>query len=382
MDKSRRPVRSGGPSGLGRAIRKFQTDTLLRRVGVNPPLPACRNCHIAQIGYFRGMVLLKVSGLSKKEKGVFAVQQISFEQEALQKIAIAGETGAGKTTLLKMIAGLQQPDAGEMFFEQKKLKGPNDQLIPGHAGIAFLSQHFELRNNYWVHEILSYANQLTGEAAAALYRVCRIDHLLGRRTDQLSGGEKQRIALARLLIGAPRLLLLDEPFSNLDAPHRSIVKAVINDINTRLGISCIMVSHDPPDILSWADSILVLQDGRLVQQGTAQTVYQQPVNAYCAGLFGEYNIIGREEGLLLHPQSAAAAPAAKMLLRPEQLQLHSTGNGLEAVVKNNLFMGSHYMVELAAAGQLVKVRTAEKQFDTGTTVTVSLAVGQPCYITA
>ena len=79
-------------------------------MGVNPPLPACRNCHIAQIGYFRGMVLLKVSGLSKKEKGVFAVQQISFEQEALQKIAIAGETGAGKTTLLKMIAGLQQPD--------------------------------------------------------------------------------------------------------------------------------------------------------------------------------------------------------------------------------------------------------------------------------
>ena len=326
------------------------------------------------------MVLLKVSGLSKKEKGAFTVKEVSFEQPAFQKIAIAGETGSGKTTLLKMIAGLVQPDSGEMFFEQKKLKGPNDQLIPGHAGIAYLSQHFELRNNYWVHEILSYANELTQEAADTLYRVCRIDHLLTRRTDQLSGGEKQRIALARLLIGAPRLLLLDEPFSNLDAVHRSMVKSVIDDINTRLGISCIMVSHDAPDILSWADTILVMKEGALIQQATPQEVYRQPVDEYCAGLFGEYNILNKEEAALLDPSYLNEKGEKKMLLRPEQLQIDNESPGLEGIVQNSWFMGSYYTIEVATGRQQVKVRTLTSPFEKGAVVKLSLSAGRPWYI--
>lgn len=323
------------------------------------------------------MVLLKVTALSKKEKDVLTVKELSFEQQALKKIAIAGETGSGKTTLLKMIAGLVQPDSGEMLFEQKKLKGPNDQLIPGHAGIAYLSQHFELRNNYWVHEILSYANELGQEAAATLYRICRIDHLLSRRTDQLSGGEKQRIALARLLIGAPRLLLLDEPFSNLDAVHRSIVRAVMDDINTRLGISCIMVSHDAGDILSWADTILVMKEGELVQQGSPYEIYRQPVNEYCAALFGEYNLLHKEAAALLDP---GADLTRKMLLRPEQLQLSGQGAGVEAVVAHSRFMGSHYIVEVMAARQSIKVRMPTNAFDKGATVQLSMLAGNPWYL--
>jgi len=101
--------------------------------------PAASNCHIPGMNYFRAMALLTVSGVSKKEKGIFTVKNISFTQEPFQKIAIAGETGSGKTTLLKLIAGLEQPDAGEILFQQKKVRGPNDQLIPGHAGIAYLS---------------------------------------------------------------------------------------------------------------------------------------------------------------------------------------------------------------------------------------------------
>src|SRR6202012_4844162 len=110
-------------------------------------------------------------------------------------------------------------------------------------------------------EILSYSNDLSGEAAAGLYALGRIDHLLGRRTDQLSGGERQRIALTRLLVKPPRLLLLDESFSNLDPLHKRILKNVITDISERLGITCILVSHDPRDLLSWAEEILVLREG-------------------------------------------------------------------------------------------------------------------------
>jgi len=185
-------------------------------------------CHLQVMVYFRGMALLSVSGISMEGKGNFSVRDINFTQEYAQNIAIAGETGSGKTTLLKMIGGLVEPSAGEIRFEGKKILGPNDQLIPGHPGIGYLSQYFELRNNYWVHDLLEMFNKLTEEEAANLYRICQIDHLTDRKTDQLSGGEKQRIALARLLTGSPHLLLLDEPFSNLDAVHKRTIKKVIH----------------------------------------------------------------------------------------------------------------------------------------------------------
>ncbi|HEY6505584.1 MAG TPA: ATP-binding cassette domain-containing protein, partial [Chitinophagaceae bacterium] len=169
------------------------------------------------------MFFLKVNDTSRQEKEIFSVKNVSFSQRSFEKIAIAGETGSGKTTLLKMIAGLIQPTAGEILFENKKVIGPNDQLIPGHPAIAYLSQHFELLNNYWVHEILEMANKLNENEATGIFRVCQVEHLLNRRTNQLSGGEKQRIALARLLITSPRLLLLDEPFSNLDIIHKNTI---------------------------------------------------------------------------------------------------------------------------------------------------------------
>jgi len=195
------------------------------------------------------MKLLQVIGLNGR---------ISFTQEKGRKLAIAGETGSGKSTLLKMIAGLAAVGPGEVRFEGSRVLGPLERLVPGQPGIAYLSQHFELWNNYRVEEVLSYANDLSVEESVELYGICHIDHLLARRTDQLSGGERQRIALARLLVKPPRLLLLDEPFSNLDMIHKDILKSVIRDITQRLDITCLLVSHDPLDVLSWADEVLVV----------------------------------------------------------------------------------------------------------------------------
>ena len=120
------------------------------------------------------MVMLTVSGITKQVAGNFAVKNIGFAQQALQKLAIAGETGSGKTTLLKLIAGLLQPDSGEIRFKQQRVEGPLERLIPGHPGIAYLSQHFELRNNYRVEELLEMGNDLSQQEAGALYDVCRI----------------------------------------------------------------------------------------------------------------------------------------------------------------------------------------------------------------
>ncbi len=277
------------------------------------------------------MILLQVSGLG---------QGISFTQSLHQRLAIAGETGSGKSTLLKTIGGLQTAEKGEVLFEGNRVLGPLERLIPGHPGIAYLSQHFELWNNYRVSEILSYANELSDEESTELYRVCRIDHLLSRRTDQLSGGERQRISLAKLLVKPPKLLLLDEPFSNLDMIHKSILKSVIRDLGDRMGITCMLVSHDPVDLLSWADEILVIKDGYVVQQDTPERIYRQPKNEYVAGLFGRYNLLKGE------------------FIRPEDIWVEDgQGEALAGQVKRVTFVGSHYDVEVMTGEGMLLVRT-------------------------
>jgi len=317
------------------------------------------------------MAWLAVSGINKKEAGVAVVNDISFTQQPLQKIAIAGATGSGKTTLLKLVAGLIQPDSGTIFFEGERIKGPDEKLMPGHVGVAYLSQHFELRNNYRVEELLQMANQLDENDAALVYTVCKIDHLLKRWTHQLSGGERQRIALAQLLVSAPKLLLLDEPYSNLDALHKTELQSVLHNIREQLKMTCLLVSHDQVDVLSWADVILVLQQGRLIQKGTPEFVYRHPVNEYVAALFGKYNVLSND----LIRQLAAFKTVGKPIpqfIRPEQFIITSEeGKGIKAEVVRTHFMGRYYEAEVFMGGTKILIHT-QQPFEKGTPVFVSL----------
>ncbi|HXB35889.1 MAG TPA: ABC transporter ATP-binding protein [Puia sp.] len=301
-----------------------------------------------------------------------ALQGISFIQQRRQRLAVAGATGSGKSTLLKVIGGLVQPDGGSVLFEGRRVLGPAETLVPGHPDIAYLSQDFELRNNYRVEEVLSYASELTEEEAAALYRVCRIDHLLGRRTDQVSGGERQRIALARLLVRPPKLMLLDEPYSNLDRVHKEILRSVIADILERFEMSCILVSHDPADILSWADEVMVLREGMLVQKGGPERIYRQPADEYVAGLMGKYNRI--------HPVLAArlgrlpgAGQGKDLLIRPEKLTLSALGSAAaQGRVTGISFVGCYYEVEVEIAGTRLLVRADTNAYQKDQVVYIGL----------
>ncbi|HRD58522.1 MAG TPA: ABC transporter ATP-binding protein, partial [Ferruginibacter sp.] len=135
------------------------------------------------------MAFLTVENISGYNEGRLIVDNVSFEQQPGENIAIAGETGSGKTSLLKMIAGLMQPSSGNIFLKNSRVAGPDEQLIAGHKKIAFLSQHFELRNNYRVEELLDMANKLAAKEADKIYEICDIGHLLKRWSDELSGGE-------------------------------------------------------------------------------------------------------------------------------------------------------------------------------------------------
>ena len=302
------------------------------------------------------MTLLSVTGVSKEVQGQYTIRNISFDVLAQQRIAITGATGSGKSTLLKMIGGLVQPSAGTIKIEGQKVVGPNDQLIPGHPFIAYLSQHYELRNNYKVHELLDMNNKLTPEAAAEIYEVCRITHLLNRKTDALSGGERQRIVLAGQLTLAPKLLLLDEPFSNLDQQHKNIIRSVIQDIGDRLSITCILVSHDSMDTLSWASRILVMEHGSIVQEGSPKEIYYHPNSEYVAGLFGNYNILGPA---LIEAVGLNSAKES-IFVRPEQFSVgRSNLYALSGTLQQKTFYGSHYMLDVLVRGQIIQVRSLD-----------------------
>ncbi len=317
------------------------------------------------------MNVLSISNLfSQQLLGNFALENINFTQKHLQKIAIIGETGSGKSTLLKTIAGFIQPKSGDIIFNDKKVLGPDWQLVAGEKGIAYLSQHFELRNNYRMEELLMYANELTQDEANELYKICRLDHLMKRNSYELSGGEKQRLALARLLVSKPTLLILDEPYSNLDLIHRNILKQVVEDVCKRYEITCLLTSHEPADVLPWADEILVLQQGKIIQQGTAEEVYKNPISEYAAGLLGSYNVIRKEH----YKYFKIAAISKDIYVRPEQFINASKGTDvIEGVITSQRFMGNYYEVDFISGDFTITMKSYFKQ-TVGKTVFVWLDI--------
>lgn len=322
------------------------------------------------------MSFLKVDHISRQQEGADILKEISFTQNQFQKIAIAGETGSGKSTLLKIIAGLTQPHAGEVRFENIRVEGPTEKLIPGHPGIAYLSQQFELPKFLSVGQVLEYASKMPKPAAQTLYEVCRITHLLKRKTDQVSGGEQQRIALARLLIGSPKLLLLDEPFSNLDAIHKNMLKSVIRDIGEQLKTTCILISHDPLDTLSWADEIIILKDGKIVQQGTPEQIYRQPVNGYTAALFGKYNLLSPSLSEAFSALGNTRRHNRQLLIRPEQFTIAvNERRGLQGVIREVYYTGSGYEVEILLGEEVITVRTTAGNLLKGASVYVYVSPG-------
>lgn len=315
------------------------------------------------------------------EDGHTVLHDISFEQGEYEKIAIAGETGSGKSTLLQTIAGLVQASAGQITFEGKRVIGPHDKLVPGHEGIAYLSQHYDLPQFLRVEQVLRYANMLQGDEAETLYEVCRISHLKQRKTNQLSGGERQRIALARLLSTWPSLLLLDEPYSNLDKGHKELLKEVIHDITERLAITCILISHDPHDTLSWADRILVIKGGRIIQQGTPEQVYHHPTDTYTAGLFGSFNLIPAEAASEFVAKLGIAPQGRDILVRPEHIRFVSEAAGsLTGTVQKITFYGGFYDVQIQLSGTSINVRTQAIPAATGEKVYLTVELEQISFV--
>lgn len=312
--------------------------------------------------------MLSVTNLSKYVSPDFQLSPITFSQLPGENLALIGVSGSGKSTLLQLIAGWQQPDTGSITLFSERVKGPQEQLVPGHPGLAILEQSSHLPHYYYIRDLFQYANVWETSVARNLFSLCRIEHLMNRKHHEISGGEQQRIALALLLITSPRWLLLDEPFSHLDLTNKKILQQVLAEVSHQLNITFLLCSHNPDDIFGWAHRLLVLKDGQLVQVGSPEEIYHSPQNPYVAGLLGDFYPLSSELAQVFFPEKFSMTSANCWMVRPEHLlfQVENTQHAVKATILQVTLAGRDYKVEVEVMGQRLSFYTQTIIWNAGT----------------
>ena len=284
----------------------------------------------------------------------YAVNDISFSLQKGQTLALLGESGSGKTTLLRMIAGLEKPTEGSIALQDKFIYNHSEAVFvkPEKRNIGLFFQHYALFPHLTVFKNIAYG--LSSKIYTASQKKQRVDEMLSlvelkgyekRFPHELSGGQQQRIALARALAPQPQLLLLDEPFSNLDEQLKNEVRQQIKEILEKTQTTTILVTHDLQDALSLADQLAVMKNGKIEQLDTPQNLYQQPKTKYVATLFGEIQEVDKNENTTIYT-------------RPEWIEIVENSNSATLKIEEINFYGNSYKI-LAKNNleQLFKIQT-------------------------
>jgi multiple sugar transport system ATP-binding protein len=232
---------------------------------------------------------LELRSIRKSYGGTGILDDISLNLDAREFIAFLGPSGSGKSTLLRIVAGLETADSGEVWLDGRRI----DQLPPGERGVAMVFQHYALYPHMSVRENMAFGLQNAGvpkdeidrriEDAA---RVLEIDHMLDRKPAAMSGGQRQRVAIGRAIVKHPKLFLLDEPLSNLDAALRLRTRVELAQLKQKVDAAVIMVTHDQAEAMTLADRIVVIDDQRIQQVGPPMEIYSRPANIFVAQFVG------------------------------------------------------------------------------------------------
>lgn len=305
------------------------------------------------------MQFLKVKDISKTydQTSVPALHPVNFAVNKGEIITILGESGSGKTTLLKLLAGLLEPNSGEIILANEPIKGPSHKLIPGYDSIQVVNQGFLLSPNMRVWENLKYNLLRTSKSfqekrIQELIKLCKLEGLAERYPRELSGGQQQRVAIGRALANHPKLLLLDEPFSNLDVILKNQLIDVLTEIIQASGTTAIFVMHNPYDALSISDRIGVIKEGKVIQFDTPAAIYNQPQTPYVARLFGSPTILSSNQVNEL-PNSGVWPSNALVCIREHAIDcVKDATNTLEAEVIQLRFYGDHWKATLKVQGDL------------------------------
>jgi iron(III) transport system ATP-binding protein len=314
---------------------------------------------------------LRLRGLRKSYGDVLAVDGLDLEIEPGATCALLGPSGCGKTTTLRLIAGLEEPDAGSVEIGDETVSTPQRSLPPERRRIGMVFQDYALFPHLDVAGNVGYGlgRRPDGERVEAMLATVGLGGLGGRHPHELSGGQQQRVALARALIAEPQAVLLDEPFSNLDAGLREKVRREVREILEAQGVTSVFVTHDQEEALSVADVVAVVNEGRIEQVGTPEEVYSRPATRWVAGFLGEIEVLpgtardGAVECELgnLHHRDGLEGEV-DVLIRPESLAVGTVEpadrrGSQEATVVARNFYGHDQLLELRLpSGRVVRAR--------------------------
>jgi ABC-type Fe3+/spermidine/putrescine transport system ATPase subunit len=271
--------------------------------------------------------------------------------------AIIGESGSGKSTLLKLLYGLLSPDSGTVKFKGERIWGPEEKLIPGHDAMKMVTQQSDdlnlfakVRDNVAImlpSTDLKAKQQKTEEMLTQL----KMTRIADKRVADLSGGEKQRVAIARALITSPDVLLLDEPFNQVDTSFREGLQRDIRQIVKDTGLTVIIVSHDPAEVLSMADELIVLKDGVIIESGNPKEMYQAPKNLYTAQLLTNCTVLTAAEAKVC----GLKTKSDHVVIYPEWIETVKTWTNNDWEVMQVLFKGCYEDLILEYNGVTIRV---------------------------
>jgi iron(III) transport system ATP-binding protein len=311
---------------------------------------------------------VRLSGVSKSFGLVQAVRELTLEIDRGELMAVLGPSGCGKTTLLRTIAGFERPDAGSVAVGDEVVAGPGCFVPPERRRIGMVFQDYALFPHLTVRANVAFglAARPRDEREPLTRRTLELvglQHKADRFPHELSGGERQRVALARAMAPEPALVLLDEPFSSLDASLRAGLRREVELILRDAEATALLVTHDQEEALSLADRLAIMREGRIVQVGGPEEVYVQPASRWAAQFVGEVNVLagvahgsGVETELGVFDLRAPASGSVHVAVRPEQLELRADHHGNAEVVARE-FRGHDVLYRLRhEAGRVVLVQ--------------------------
>ena len=329
--------------------------------------------------------MIRLDGVSKHFDRVAAVDETSFCVERGEVVALLGPSGCGKTTLLRLVAGFERPDVGTVEVAGRAVSGRGSWVPPEKRRVGMVFQDYALFPHLTVAENVGFGLPRRARAGrvSELLAIVGLDTLDARYPHQLSGGQQQRVALARALAPAPELVLLDEPWSNVDPSLRESLRAEVTEIIRPLGITVVLVTHDREEAFSVADRIALMRNGKVVQEGTPEDLYFAPSSRWAAAFVGAGNVLtGRVAGGLVETpigafpaNGASTALAADVLVRPELLELQPDPAGAGEVVARE-FRGHDVFYRVLLDGvELVSHRPSTEVVPLGSRVSIRLHDG-------
>jgi ABC-type Fe3+/spermidine/putrescine transport system ATPase subunit len=272
-----------------------------------------------------------------------AIENLSFSVSKGQNITIIGESGCGKSTLLKLIYGFYDLNQGEIVYDKKPILGPKFNLIPGEEYIKYMAQDFDLMPYITVSEnvgkhLSNVDLEKKKERIFELLEMVEMTEFANVKAQFLSGGQQQRVALAKVLALEPKILLLDEPFSQIDTFRKNSLRRNLFNFLKSKQITCLIATHDGTDALSFSDETIVLQNGNIIAKENPQILFENPKSKYVASLFSEVNEIPT---YLLYEENLNSD---LKLIYPFQLKITDTSK-LKVIVKQNYFRGNCYLIK-------------------------------------